>query len=244
MSAIEPSWGCAPESAEIRGDEVHVWRIALDEATNTDRLRAILDDAERSRADRFIRAEHGRSFTIAHAALRRILGNYLEIVSERVRFSESGKGKPRIEGNSDIEFNLSHSGGRALVAVTRGRAVGVDIESMSARDAQRNIAERYFSRGEVDALFALPEAEQSAAFYRCWTRKEAYIKALGLGLTYPLDGFEVSLDESAPRLVWSKEGVAETKRWTFANLNPEQGYAGALAVEGPIAALRQFVFSF
>ncbi|MEK7793989.1 MAG: 4'-phosphopantetheinyl transferase superfamily protein [Candidatus Hydrogenedentota bacterium] len=238
------TWESPPAHAELTGAQIDVWRIALDTPGEIGSLHGLLDDAERARADRFIRAEHGRSFTIAHAALRRILGNYLEIAPERVRFSESGKGKPRIDGDSDIEFNLSHSGELALVAVTTGRAVGVDIESMRERDAQRNIAERYFSRGEVDALFTLPEAEQSAAFYRCWTRKEAYIKALGLGLTYPLDGFEVSLDESSPRLVWSKEGDAETKRWTFSNLNPGPGYAGALAAEGPFAALRRFEFSF
>lgn len=238
------TWESPPDRVELTGERIDVWRVGLDAPGDAGPSRRLLNDAERARADRFIRAEHGRSFTIAHASLRQILSRYLDIVAEAVQFSAAEKGKPRIEGETGLQFNLSHSGELALVAVTRGRAVGVDIESMRERSAQRNIAERYFSRGEVNALFALPDAEQSAAFYRCWTRKEAYIKALGLGLSYPLDGFEVSLDESAPRLVWSKEGEAETKRWTFSNLNPGPGYAGALAAEGPIAALRAYEFSF
>jgi 4'-phosphopantetheinyl transferase len=128
---------------------------------------------------------------------------------------------------SDVRFNVSHSGGWALLAVTRGSEVGIDIERVDSRFAADQIPERFFSPGEVARLRGLPADQQTAAFFRCWTRKEAYIKARGLGLALPLDSFDVSLGpDDPPELLRGADG------WCVQDFDAPPGFAAAVVAEG------------
>lgn len=241
----EQAWGDAGGAPALPAGTVHVWRatLALPD-TEHDRARALLGDEERARADRFLRAEHGRRFTAARAALRRVLAGYLGRAPEDIPFAYTDQRKPFLpaDANPDtIQFNLSHSGDVALIGVTRGRAIGVDVEHMAPLRDWAGVAKRYFAPEEAAELAGLPDKERLAAFYRCWTRKEAYLKALGDGLTRALDSFRVTFaPDEPPALAWTREGEVECARWVLAELRPAAGYVGAVAVEGPISQIRLF----
>lgn len=231
-------WQSATHPPPLTTNEVHVWRIALDIGDALlSRLREILADDERQRADRFYFEKDRRHFTAARGALRTLLAGYLARRPENVRFAYSNYGKPRLadennEGN--LRFNLSHSHGLALLAVTRGREIGVDVEYL--RDMERDgelLAERFFSPREAAVLRSLPPSLRREAFFHCWTRKEAYIKAQGKGLSLPLDQFDVSLHPDQPAtLLATQHDPQEARRWSLRSLFPGEEYVGALAVEG------------
>ncbi|MGH9472935.1 MAG: 4'-phosphopantetheinyl transferase family protein [Terriglobales bacterium] len=204
--------------------EVHLWRIALDAPANAGEISA----EERERAARLRFERDWRRFVAAHAALRRILGGYLGVPAAAVEFAYGRHGKPSLAGRAALHFNLSHSEELALLAVTEIGAVGVDVER--ERTIELEIADRYFAAGEVAALRALPADERQAAFFRCWTRKEAYLKARGEGVLLPLDGFEVSLARDQPRLARVMADAEEAARWQIAHLEPAPGYVAALAM--------------
>jgi len=165
-----------------------------------------------------------------------VLARYLETQPEAVRFAYGEYGKPALSDEHVLRFNLSHSNEVALLAVALDAELGVDVEHIRADFASEDIARRYFSRTEVDAFNALPPDERVAAFFRCWTRKEAYIKAIGKGLSQALDEFDVTLAPGiAPALLRAKDD--DTSRWLLVDLNAGAGYASALAVEGPITTI-------
>ena len=159
-------------------------------------------------------------------AVDRVLARYL---GRAPVYVAGPRGKPALEGG-EIEFNVSHSGGLVALAVARGRAVGVDIERITETPPRARIAEHFFAPAEVAALRALPADEQTEAFFRCWTRKEAYLKARGDGLSVELASFAVSLDRD-PRA-----GMTDT-RWSFHSFTPAPGYAGAVVLAGPMGRL-------
>jgi 4'-phosphopantetheinyl transferase len=160
-----------------------------------------------------------------------VLGSYLDMPPERVRFRYGFAGKPEIDGETPVRFNLSHSEGTALLAVTLGRTVGVDVERVAPERDLGGLAERFFAPREAAALRALAEDQRAAGFYACWTRKEAYLKAHGGGLSVGLDTFEVLPLTGAPVLTVAAD-PAEARRWSLRDLAPAPGFAGALAVEG------------
>jgi 4'-phosphopantetheinyl transferase len=170
------------------------------------------------------------------------LSRYLDISPGLLRFSYNRYGKPALvdaAGDASLRFNVSHSGGVALYAVTRGREVGLDVEAIRADLASLEIAVRFFSQAEVATLRALPAEQQTLGFFNCWTRKEAYIKALGEGLSRSLQSFAVSLTPGeTASLLSSNDDPDEPARWSLVELNPAEGYVAALAVEGAISALR------
>lgn len=229
-------------------DEAHVWRVALrQDATVVSALRETLTPDERARADKFHFERDREHYVVARGALRDILGHYLAAPPASIRFSYSRHGKPALAGGAvpaHLRFNLSHSGELALVAVTRGREVGLDIELIRADLAGLDIAERFFSPREVRALLALPTELRTTAFFNCWTRKEAYIKALGEGLSHPLRSFAVSLAPSETAKLLSTDGdPQEAARWSLVDLSPGEGYAAALAVEGCAPLIRCWQWS-
>jgi 4'-phosphopantetheinyl transferase len=190
-------------------------------------LYGILTPQEREHATRFRLAEHRRQFIVCRGTLRKILSRYLELHPARIAFVYNHHGKPSLR-DSDLRFNVSHSGSWALQAVTRAGEVGVDIERMDPQFAAEQIPERFFSPREVAQLRALPADLQTAAFFRCWTRKEAYIKARGLGLALPLDSFDVSLGpDDPPALLRGADG------WSVRDLEAPPGHAAAVAAEDP-----------
>ena len=193
----------------------------------------LLSRDERERAGKFRYAEHRQHYIVARASLRQLLAKRLGIAPGAVEFVETKFGKPRlapVHGSENLEFNVSHSGILALYAFTRGRAVGVDLELIREIPDAVNLAERFFSATEITSLRALPLDQRSLAFLACWTRKEAFIKALGLGLSCPLDAFDVTIDPDAPaRLVRIEERIDKIENWAMQAFTPLPCYIAAVA---------------
>lgn len=225
--------------------EVHVWRAALDRAgACLDGVQEILAADERERAERYRFRKDRERFVAARGLLRRILSRYCGLPPGQLKFDYNAYGKPclREEVNGqDVRFNVSHSGGLALYAVGSGRALGVDVERIRARVCEEQIAERFFSPTEVADLRSLPAGLQPRAFFNCWTRKEAYIKARGEGLSMDLDRFDVSLSPGEPAaLLKHRDDAREASRWVLRDLRVDAGYVAAIAVEGHDWRLREF----
>jgi 4'-phosphopantetheinyl transferase len=212
----------------LDGDDVHVWLIPLPETGPlSPGLATCLSEEEAARAARFIFERDRARFIVAHAALREILAGYVGEEAGVIAVTVAEQGKPFLEAHPEVQFNLSHSGRYAMLAVARGREVGVDIERISDGRPARDIAERFFAPGEVEALLATAEELQTEAFFAIWSRKEAYIKARGEGLRIPLDSFEVSLGDAATLLK-----AEDREQWGMCSLAAPEGYAAALVVEG------------
>ena len=228
-------WSSPPDSLSLQTGEVHVWRLALEQPS--ERFVALLDPDERSRANRFHFDKDRKHFVVARGFLRVLLGRYLKRDPKQLKFSYGPYGKPSLNGEELLRFNMSHSHGMALYALTEGRDIGVDVEYVRADFTSDDIARRFFSPFEVEALCGLPTEERVASFFRCWTRKEAYIKATGRGLSQPLDGFDVTLAPAESAALLRTDAGAH-EHWSMANIEVGPGYAGAVAVEGPVTAIR------
>jgi 4'-phosphopantetheinyl transferase len=186
----------------------------------------LLSPAELDRANRFHFAKDRQAYIAAHGALRTILATYLGRSPAEIEFTSGSNGKPAVAG---IQFNLSHSADLGVVAVTPEREVGVDVELIDPSRANMDVARRFFSPRETSVLEALPTAQQTRAFFNCWTRKEAYLKAIGLGLSMPLESFDVTLAPGEPaRLLRGADA-----NWSLHSFSPAPSYVGALAVDAP-----------
>ena len=238
---VTQPWKSGPVSPSIQPSEAHVWRLKLN-AHWTRELDDVLSQDDRARAARFRFERDRRRFSVARASLRMTLSRYLRLKPAAVKFESNAFGKPylvAIQNKDALRFNLSHSHEMALLAVASGREVGIDIEFMRADFATNEIAETFFSRAEIQQLRAVAPELRTRAFFNCWTRKEAYVKARGLGLSLPLDQFDVSLVPGAPAaLLDNRPDQGEVSRWSFQELFAAPDYAAALAVEGGCSALR------
>lgn len=234
------TWTEPPQSPSLETGAVDVWRTALDQEDETlQSFRRTLEAHELERAGRFHFEKHRRHFIVARGFLRSVIARYLATQPESLRFVYGSYGKPALEGEPTLRFNLSHSNEVALLAVTLEADVGVDVEHIRADFASEDIARRFFSRAEVEIFNALAKEEQVTAFFKCWTRKEAYIKAIGKGLSQPLDAFDVTLAPGTPAALLRAEDD-DPSRWLLRDINIGEGYAGALAVERPVAEVRFF----
>lgn len=178
-------------------------------------------------------------FISCRAALRRVLAGLLGSHPAVVEFEYSPFGKPALAGQhrAEVHFNVSHSHDLALIAASRGHAVGIDVEQLRPDFASEDIARRFFSPSERDALAQLPAEMRVDAFFRCWTRKEAFVKAIGEGLSYPLDKFDVSVTpEEPPRLlrVGVGDGAAAAASWSLHDVPVPSGFVAALAIAGRV----------
>jgi len=230
-------WLVAPTNLALSSDEVHVFRASLDvPASHVHSMQQTLMRDELRRAARFYFKKDRQHFIVARGLLRTILSRYLDMEPHRLRFCYSDYGKPALVPTSAqtvLNFNLSHSDGLALYAVTRGRQIGVDIERIRVGFEQEQIATRFFSPQENAVLRALSVQMRPEAFFNCWTRKEAYIKAKGEGLSLPLDQFDISLASSKPATLLNTRGEPQNaSRWSLEELKPGPGFVAALAVEG------------
>ena len=236
----------APPAAPVLGEgEVHVWRASLARPPGElERLYALLSDDERSRAGRFRFPVHRDRFVAGRGIQRELLARYLGAPPAALRYRLSEHGKPALDGPreaGDLRFNVSNAADGLLVAVTRGREVGVDLEALRPMPDGEAIAGRFFSAPENEAFRALAPDERDLGFFACWTRKEAFIKAVGEGLSMPLDRFDVTLAPREPaRLLRTRPDPAEAARWTLRELDPGPGWVAAVATEGSGWTLRLF----
>lgn len=195
-------------------------------------LESFLSEDEKARADRFHFLDHRRRFVAARGQLRELLGREVGLSPQSLRFRYGPHGKPELEQTEELCFNLSHSHEAALLATCQGAALGVDLEWIERRVEYLLVGRRFFSEQEVHKLDLCPPEHQREAFFACWTRKEAYIKALGDGLSRPLDSFAVGMLQGEPAtLLWSRF-PGELERWSLYNLELPGAYRGALVVEG------------
>ncbi len=228
--------------------EIHLWMVALDaEPAVVEELARSLAADELERAGRFRFDRHRRQYMVGRGALRVLLGAYLGAPPGEVRFVYGPRGKPFLAAAppaSGLYFNLSNSHELALVGFLRGAEIGVDVEFLKPMPDLEQIAERFFSASERTALRRLPEDQKREGFFNCWTRKEAYLKAVGEGLAAPLDSFDVTLVPGEPPRMLTLRGDAERAAgWCFRCFRPAPDYIGALAIEGGALPVRTFRFS-
>lgn len=234
------TWSTPPDALSLQGGEVHVWRVDLEQTDEVvQQFRETLDPDELHRASRFYFEQHRRAFIVGRGFLRDVLSRYLKSKPEMLEFSYGPYGKPALSRDTRLRFNMSHSHNVGLLAITEDNQLGVDIEHIRADFATEDIARRFFSRCEVDVFNTLQKEEQVSAFFRCWTRKEAFIKATGRGLSQELAGFDVTLGPGVRAELLRVEDD-DASRWSLCDIDVGEDYAGALAVEGAILNLRYF----
>lgn len=241
MTAPTPPKPFIPNDAEV-----HIWCIDLDDTSiSLASAAAALSAEERERAERFATDKLRRRYVLAHAALRGILSLYiykcepgLELL---IQTGESGK--PYLPAHEEtLSFNLSHSRRYALVAVANGRAVGVDIESTAREVDQQALAQRFFSAEEAQQLSS---SDDSLAFFRLWTRKEAFVKATGHGLSFPLDQFNVDCEASSGNLLLNvSNGLTESGVWQLKSVPAPDDYVAAVAACGDLQVIKHYSYEF
>lgn len=231
---VDPLWPPGTPG-EAPGAGVQLWLADLDRPpVPLERLAALLDADERTRAARFHFEIHRDRFTAGRGLLRLLLGRLLDRPPSGLRFGYGVKGKPYLlDAPVDLRFNLSHSANGALIAAAHGRELGADIEALRPLPDADALVERFFAPGERELYRRVATAERLSYFYSGWTRKEAYVKARGDGLSLPTTEFEVVLTPGEPtRLVRFDREPEEVDRWSFAAFEPARGFLGALAIEG------------
>jgi 4'-phosphopantetheinyl transferase len=239
----QEEWEPCVESPRLGADEIHLWRVGLNQPAEVYRACfGTLTPDESERAGRFCFDRHRQQFVIARGALRSVLSQYLHRPPSQLRFVYSAFGKPEVEGEEGrgcLRFNLSHAEGVALIALIRDREVGVDVEVVREEFPGMEIAEGFFSAREVETLRSLPEEARMDAFFLYWTRKEAYIKALGEGLSHPLRQFSVSLGNGESSVLAEPEGVApQASMWIVKGLSVGERHAAAVAFRAPVTNFR------
>ncbi len=210
---------------------IAIWMARLDTApTRIAAWHDLLEESERARAARFHRAIDRDRFVARRGRLRVLLGRELGRPPAEIAYALGSHGKPIVAGGTDLRFSSAHSHGLWVCALARGIEIGCDVERIDPALADADVAERLFAPGERRRLAALAPAGFAQGFFECWTRKEAFVKAIALGLSYPLDAFEVTCGPGAePRLVSGGDG------WGLHAFTPEPGYCGAMVA--PIAAI-------
>lgn len=241
---IEPGvWLATPANLQISSNAIDVWRCPLDlEAARLDELGQCLSAQERQRAKQFRFADKRHQFVITRARLKQCLALATGALASEIEFELGASGKPFLAGkprSSGLQFNVSHTEGLALIAITRGQLVGIDIESLDRSIQHTRLAENYFSRKEQQAIAALPVEQVSRSFFACWTRKEAVLKAMGTGIAHGLDSFDVSTEPEITHCrteLQSDAGPIEA--WCIESLPCGAGFMASLAYQKPPVEIR------
>ncbi len=215
---------------------VEIWSKAVDEATEFDGSLRILSDEERTRAGRFHFGRDRIRFVARRAFLRNILATYVGVAAREIRYLKSQEGKPELNPSRGLFFNTSHSGGLAVVAVANLPHLGVDIERLRPIPDALDLAHQYFSPNELKTIRSIPESSRVAKFLTLWTRKESYVKAVGAGLSIPLNEFDVSTQKNGR--TGRVEGPDGDLPFVFTSLKAPPGFVGAVALSGGQISVR------
>ncbi len=240
-------WRTLTQPPILALNTVDVWRASLQVShRKLEQFSNHLTREEKKQGTRFIKDKDKKYFTVARGVLRWILGQYLSIPPKDIKFYYGEYGKPYLSKagqNHLLQFNLSHAGDMIVCAVTQGQPIGVDIECIQAQVDYETITKRFFSSNEFEALLALPPNERQAGFFRLWTRKEAFVKAIGKGLSFPFRDFSVTLDQEKGKILHIRNSTQRANKWSLIPFMPAAGYIGALAVaKKPIRLrFRQFL---
>jgi len=244
---IKCPWPEPPDNLSIGASEVHVWFAALDQPPEVlERFHASFSVDEQQRAERFRIGNLRNHYVAARGMMREVLARYLGTSSQSLAFTYAAHGKPSLASSwrdTGLDFNLAHSHCAAVLAVTQGEPIGVDIEQIRPMPNAGALMERFFAAEEIDAWKRLNEKLRLEAFFRGWTRKEAYLKAVGSGLSFPLDRFCITIDPSQTPRVLSIDGdVKEAARWWLTSFDPAETFVAALAMRGTPRTLRLWNF--
>lgn len=240
------NWLAAGVSAYcLQKNEIHIWRANLNlPALALHKISAWLSPEESARAQRLINVIHQQRYRASHAILRDILAKYVGIKPHMLRFQFSTHGKPCLDKGQNqlhLQFNMTHSRDMALYAVTSNIEVGIDIEYIQSHLEGMKIAKRYFSENEYEQLLSLPEPEQLNGFYRCWTRKEAFLKAIGLGLSFPLKNFDMDLLDMSQGTLLRIEGNQQLQnpdlQWQIESIPVDDNFSATIAYPGEKTAI-------
>lgn len=225
------------ERKEFPEKTVHFWYCDFNQ--NEDKLEfynSLLSKDEMTRSSKFKFNKDRECYIISRGILRLLLGSYLDIRAKDITFKYTSYGKPELAFESDLKFNISHSGNMAAFAFFRNQEIGVDIEKIKDNFDVLELAQNFFSKKEVTVLEKQPKEDLSRAFFRCWTRKESFIKAEGSGLSFPLDKFAVSLDsDEHAELLETQWDFKEKNEWQLFSFIPAIGYIAAIAVKNEVS---------
>lgn len=230
------------QDLSLQPSQLHVWSVRKSDHENRlQKYWEILEDTEKERALSFRFGKDRDCFIIARGVLRNLLGTYLQMAPDQVTFQLGDHGKPYVNHPSQIRFNISHSGDTILLGFVQKHRIGIDIEYTKRKVAVKKIAKLFFAEEEVTSLCRLDQAYHTQAFYNCWTRKEAFIKAVGSGLSFPLDQFVVSLDSTKEAtLIDTKWDKKEKYKWTLHTIEPRKDYIGAVSVKGNVSDIQSW----
>lgn len=231
-----------PENMGIR--DIHLWQIDTKQFVNKlPKYYVELSQDEKKRADKFYFVKDKINFILAHAFLRGLLGKYIGVETESIQFYFNRYGKPLVstDEGEGVCFNLSHSGSMIFIALSPLYHIGVDVEQVKENKSFLSLSSSYFTKAEHSAICELPEKEQLPAFFRCWTRKEAYIKGQGKGLSLALDSFEVNVQNSKKELLLNTcHDPLALDRWSLLDIKISDEYVAALAVENHSCQVHRF----
>ena len=226
---------------ELLPNEVHIWSAKLNQIPYREALRALLSEDELKRADQFKFEELRRNFIATKGILRQLIERYTDMPAGEIQFEYGVKGKPELT-NHALQFNVSHSHELAVYAFTLQQAVGIDVEYTEREVELLSLAKRFFADAEYQQLKRLPEEKQHLAFFHAWTRKEAFIKAVREGLSYPLKKFVVSVLPEKAELISIEGKSSLADKWILQRLDFRENYVGALVVEGKINWSKQYEY--
>jgi len=233
---------------QLEKNDVHIWLAHLNWPKDKFSVGfQFLSKEEQARAERFVRQQHRERYIASHAVLHQILSRYVGCSPGEIQFYHNDCGKPYLANSPqglNLQFNMSDSKDYALYGVMLDNEIGVDLEYMKPKVELENIAKRFFSSGEYQSLLALPASQRLQAFYRCWTRKEAYIKVIGQGLSFSLSRFTVNLKPEGMDCLVEVDGSPELARsWSLGSISSPEHYQAALAVKGGVRSIKGFEWS-
>ncbi len=238
-------WQSSPKNIALSPTDIHVWKVSLNISLNSQNdFWLTLSEDEKLRANRF-RFPHLRvRYIAARGTLRALLGQYLSVLPIEIQFSYGEQGKPFLTDFPDFKFNISHSEDLAVFAFAKEITLGIDVEFINPKIDTEVIAPRFFSKNEAATLLKLSPLKRPPVFFNCWTRKEAFIKAKGGGLSIPLDQFEVTLlPEDTPQLLAIDWAPEEVENWSIFSFNVGPEFVGALMTDGNIDKVAYFSFT-